>query len=137
MFINIIGKKDQNGLFKFEIPVLSLDRRFNYKVGLHHLNFKMLESSQNYIDNDLLCLTTSLIDLSNRNPLQSLIAFGNDSRSIIRNYIPSIVQYHPIQLYDLENCSFSIRHYLSDREISLEYLYLNLEILRTDAYGRI
>ena len=120
-----------------QIPSVNLDLRFNYKIGIYHINFKKMGSSQELEHNALLCLTTNLIDLSNRNPMQSLITFGNDSNHLIQDIKLPIVQFHPIQIYNFENGSFGIRLYLEDREIIFEHIYLCLEIRRVDSYGRI
>ena len=136
MLLDISGTVDSFGVFKWQIPRLSLDRRFNYKVGVRHLNFSCLDSSQIYSQNELFCLSSALVDLSNRNPLQSLLTFAFDLTPI-KNVNPPIVSYHPIQLYELEDASFSIRNYFTDREIILRHIFINLEIRRVDPYGRI
>ena len=137
MLIEISAHYDQFDQLTWFIPRLSLDRRFNYKIGLRHLNFEFLESSQTFDTNELFCLTSTLIDLSNRNPSQSLFTFGYDGNNPIFNIIPSIVSYHPVQLYEIDNSSFAIRRYFKETDIELRNIFLQLEILRVDAYGRL
>ena len=137
MLIEFFGKVDSNGSFSWYIPKLTLDRRFNYKVGLHHLNFKFLENTQNINRNELFCVTSNLVDLSSRNPFQSLFNFAVDGVDPISNIKPPIVTFHPVELYEIENSSFAIRNYFEDKEIKLSQIFLQVEILRLDSYGRI
>ena len=137
MLIEFFGKDDSTGSFSWYIPKLSLDRRFNYKVGLRHLNFEFLENTQNLNRNELFCLTSNLVDLSSRNPLQSLFNFAVDGVDPIFNIKPPIVTFHPVELYEIENSSFAIRNYFKDREIGLKQIFLQVEIIRLDSYGRI
>lgn len=136
MLINISGRTDSAGVMFWEIPQINLDRRYNYKVGVRHLNFELLNHGQDISQNDLLCLHTNLIDLSIRNPLQSVLSFAHDGRQPISDINPTIVSFYPIQLYNLESLTFSIRKYFLDREVPVKHLYVLLEILRIDAYGR-
>ena len=136
MLLDISAKADSFNILQWKIPRLSLDRRFNYRVGVRHLNFSFMDKSQDFGLNELLSLSSNIVDLSIRNPLQSLLTFGYDV-SPVKNLKPSIVSYYPVQLYELEDASFSIRSYFDEKEIKLKQIFINLEILRIDTYGRI
>ena len=137
MLIEFSAKTDHTGSLSWYNPKLNLDRRFSYKVGLRHLNFQLLDQSQNINRNHLFCLTSNLVDLSSRNPSQSLCIFDYDGEYPNHSIIPSIIAYHPVQLYELENVSFAIRHYFEEREVDLYQIFVHLEILRLDSYGRL
>ena len=137
MLIEIRGQSNAEGILSFDIPKLSLDRRFNYKVGLRHLNLKFLDKGQSLVQNELLCLTSNLVDLSSRNPLQSLFIFKFDGDHPIIDIVPPIIIYNPVQLYEVENSSFAVRNYFEDREIKLTQIFIHLEFLRLDTYGRL
>ena len=136
MLLDISAKADSFNILQWKIPRLSLDRRFNYRVGVRHLNFSFMDKSQDFGLNELLSLSSNIVDLSIRNPLQSLLTFGYDV-SPVKNLKPSIVSYYPVQLYELEDATFSVRSYFDEKEIKLKHIFINLEILRVDPYGRI
>ena len=136
MLLDISAKADSFNTLQWKIPRLSLDRRFNYRVGVRHLNFSFMDISQDFGLNELLSLSSNIVDLSIRNPLQSLLTFGYDV-SPVKNLKPSIVSYYPVQLYELEDATFSVRSYFDEKEIKLKHIFINLEILRIDTYGRI
>ena len=137
MLIEIFGKTDRTGVFSWYIPNLCLDRRFNYKVALRHLNLKLLDKSQDLSRNELLCLASNLVDLSSYNPSQSVFIFKYDGRYPIIDIKPSIVNYNPVQLYEIENCSFVVRKYFEETEIKFSQIFIHLEIQRLDSYGRV
>ena len=136
MLLDISATVDNYNIIQWKIPRLSLDRRFNYRVGVRHLNFSFMDKSQVFGQNELFCLASNIVDLSIRNPLQSLLTFGYDVAPV-KNLNPSIVSYYPVQLYELEDASFSVRSYFDEKEIQLKHIFINLEILRIDTYGRI
>ena len=137
MLIEIFGKTDQSGQFSWYIPNLCLDRRFNYKIALRHLNLKLLDKSQNLSRNELLCLASNLVDLSSCNPSQSVFIFKYDGRYPIIDIKPSIVTYNPVQLYEIENSSFVVKKYFEETELKFSQIFIHLEIQRLDSYGRV
>lgn len=132
MLVDVFGTK-KFGKLDIKFPPISLDKRFNYKIAVRHLNFLAQDQFDN---NELFCLTTNIVDLSNRNTMQSIISFNYDGNTPKQNINPAVLSYRSVQLYELENVSLSIKRYLTDEEIALEYLFLSLEISRSDAYGR-
>lgn len=119
----------------WEIPKIDLDTRFNYKIGVRMLNFRL--SQNNMSHNHLLCLKSSVVDLSSRNSLQALEFLTFDSTTEIQSYCPSIVSYHSLQLLDFEDASFDIIDPWSEHELLFSHFFLQLEILRVDSYGRV
>ena len=137
MIINISAIRDSSGLFQFNLPNLNFDRRFTYKIGVHHLNYRLQVQDSAIADNELLCLHSNLIDRSINNPTQTIAHLSYNSKSIVQNYKPSIVIHHKLQLYEFENASFELRRFFREDAIQLKYIFLQLEILRLDAYGRV
>ena len=132
MLVDIFSSR-KSGELQLTFPPITLDKRFNYKVCVRHLNFLAKDQFDN---NELFCLTSNLVDLSNRNPMQSLLSFNYDGKFPRQNINPVVLSYRSVQLYDLENVSLAIKKYQTDLEVPLEYLFVNLEIVRSDAYGR-
>ena len=120
---------------EWQIPTVDFDSRFNYKIGVRRLNFRM--SNNRLIDNQLICLKSSVVDLSSRNFLQALEFFTYDSSVQIQSFCPPIVSYHPLQLRNLEDASFDLIDPWSEHEILFSHFFLQLEILRYDSYGRV
>lgn len=136
MLINLSGIPDSNGKIQFNVPRLTFDRRFNYKIGISHLNFEAtLVTKLKY--HELLCINTNVIDLSVQNPTQTLLHFPHDGRKATQDIRPPIVLYQTIQLYEFENASFELRRFHSNEPIELNHIFLQLEIIRLDAYGRL
>ena len=117
------------------VPRIDLDPKFNYKIGVRRLNFKILSS--NLEQNQLICLKSTVVDLSSGNPLQSLEFVTYDSSVQIQSFCPSVVCYHPVQLRNLTDASFDLIDPWSEHEILFSNFFLQLEILRHDSYGRI
>ena len=120
---------------EWEIPQVDLDARFNYKIGVRHLSFRIAQN--NLEDNQLLCLKSPVVDLSSKNSLQALEFFPYESSSRIQSHCPSSVNYQPLQLRNLQDASFDIIDPWSEHEILFSHFFLQLEILRIDGYGRI
>jgi len=137
MILNLHAVAGANGKVIFNIPRLTFDRRFNYKIGVSHINFAPAAGSS-ITDNELLCVNTNVIDLSVQNPTQTIIHFAyNAKKKTIQNSKPPIVLYQALQLYEFENASFELRRFFSNEPFKLNYLFLQIEIIRLDAYGRI
>ena len=128
--IVIITKTD-----RWTIPRIELDPKFNYKIGVRRINFKA--QAGNLEHNQLICLKSTVVDLSSRNPLQSLELLTYDSAVQIQSFCPSVVCYYPLQLRNLTDASFDLIDPWSEHKISFSDLFLQLEILRHDSYGRI
>lgn len=137
MLINLRGTKDSDGVLKFNMPKTNLDERFNYKIGITHLNFKLDGSRSDVENNELISVVSNLVDLTMNNKYQTIAYFSFNSEFDIQNFQPSIVYYQPLQLYELENASFELYRCFVDKALDLKYLFIQLEILRLDAYGRL
>ena len=135
MIINITAKLDESGLLQYDIPSLHFDRRFNYKIGVTHINYQLLNTKPQ--NNELLCLNTNLVDLSVHNANQTILHFPFDFGSIVQNIKVPIVVHHNLQLYEFENASFVFHRFFENDVLELKNIFIQLEVLRLDAYGRI
>jgi len=137
MIINITGRKNRNGMLEYELPLLLLDRKFGYKIGLRHLNIEFQPNSV-IKDNELYALCSNLIDRSPHNTMQSLYNFAIVNRKSIQNWKTTSIIYHTIQLYDFSNSTFQITKVFDERRtIDITNIFLQLEIVKLDAYGRL
>ena len=136
MIVNISAIRDNTGSLDFKLPKLNFDRRFNYKICVRHINFKPSDPT-GLEDNELLCVNTNLVDLSVQNSTQSLLHFPFVARRSIQNNRNPIVTYHALQLYESEYASFVICRFFDNTPVELKFIFLQLEISRTDAYGRV
>ena len=137
MLINIVGTLNVSGAIEFELPNISLDQRFGYKIGVNHLNLEF-RSTVSLKDNELLCLSSNLVDCSQNNRCQSLFNFAIvKNRKSIQNYKVQSVMFHNLQLYDLGNATFQIKRVFTEqRPVDITNIFIQLEISRIDAYGR-
>ena len=120
---------------EWSIPKVDIDSRFNYKIGVRRINFKITHTDMSH--NHLICLRSTAVDLTNRNPLQALEFLPYDSGSVIQSFCPKIVSFHSLTLRDLEDASFDLIDPWSEHEILFSNFFVQLEILRQDTYGRV
>ena len=136
MLINIFGKRTDRGDFQFEVPNTILDQRFNYKVAVTNVNFELMPTKTEFLDNELLCLNTNLVDLSGFNPRQTIEHLPYNNKCEIQHHQPTIVLHHTLQIYNLENASFTITRVKEQRALELLHIFIQLEISRKESYGR-
>ena len=136
MLINLHANVENDGVLQLNIPRLTFDQRFNYKIGITHVNYRTSRGTL-FTDNELLCINTNVIDLSVQNPTQSLLHFPFNAKRTIQNIRPSIVLYQSLQLYEFENASFELRRFHSNELVKINSIFIQLEIIRLDAYGRL
>ena len=137
MLINLRAIKNETGEIELKMPKINFDRRYNYKIGVTHLHFKLDTLDEDLEDNELISIVSNTIDLAANNTFQTMEHFVYQSRKSIQNSKPSIVRYQPLQLYELEHASFELRRYFKDVPLDYSYIFLQLEVLRSDAYGRL
>jgi len=136
MLISITGSKNRYGIFEYDLPGVLLDRKFGYKVGLRHLNIEFHPTAI-VKENELHALSSNLIDRSPQNTMQSLFNFSIVNRKSIQNWKPPSIIFHTVQLYDLSNATFHISKVFDEsKSIEIINIFLQLEILKVDAYGR-
>jgi hypothetical protein len=135
MLINLYAK-NKRGNLNFTPPAIVLDRKFNYKVGITLINFEPREPID-IRDNELCCLVTNLVDLSINNPLQTIVHLAYSHKPRIQNKQFSFVQYYPLNLYELEHVTLELDRLQTEKIIELNHLFLQIDIQRVDAYGRI
>ena len=140
MIINLNGKQRNDGQIEITMPSVRLDHRCLFKIGLHHINFKLANTARNngLEDNELISLNTNLIDRSALNTSQSIVLFPfNIKRKSWQNFRGPIVVYNPLQLYEFENVSFELKKYFTEEQIDIESIFIQLEIAKYSPYGRV
>ena len=138
MLINVTGNFNSKGQFVYEKPNILFDRRFGYKIGVRHLNLEF-RPNVNLKDNELFSVTSNLIDCSPNNSLQSLFNFSIvKDRKSIQDYKADSVIFHSLQLFDLGDATFSIKRvFTENRPVDILNIFLQLEVCKIDAYGRL
>ena len=139
MIINISAEKDKNSNLQWKIPILYFNQSINYKVCVHLVHTMLAQSTVKLLENnDLLHLTTNLIDQSSRNQDSSIVFLNYKllygQRQTWRIQAPI---YIPLQLFELENSSFTLKHVFGEKELLFEKIFIQLEILREDSHARI
>jgi len=139
MIINISAEKDKNSNLQWKIPILYFNQSINYKVCVHLVHTILAQSTVKSLENnDLLHLTTNLIDQSSRNQDSSIVFLNYKllygQRQTWRIQAPI---YIPLQLFELENSSFTLKHVFGEKELLFEKIFIQLEILREDSHARI
>ena len=134
MLINITGlNTTASGKVQFVVPIINLDRRYSYKIGVHYVYTELLPSDRNRSleDNVLLCLNSNLVDRSAANPLQTIFHFCRIAkRGLIQyNKAPTAI-FHSLQMYDLENAVFDISLQFSEQQVDIQKLFVQVEILK-------
>mgnify|MGYP000437433742 CR=1 FL=1 len=140
MIINIYGSTNKDSVLIIQLPNVYFDRRYSYKVGLRHIHLELIQTDRNKTihDLELLSLDTNLVDRSAANQTQSLFHFEHlPSRKMIQFSKVATVVYYTLHLYDLENATFEITRPFTSHTVDIENIFLQLEILKIDAYGRI
>ena len=137
MLINLRAIKNDIGDIQFIMPKINFDRRYNYKIGVTHLHYKLDTLNVDLEDNELMSIVSNTIDLAANNTFQTMGHFVYQSRKSIQNSKPSIVRYQPLQLYEMEHASFELRRYFKDVPLDFKYIFLQLQVLRSDAYCRL
>jgi hypothetical protein len=135
MLINLYGK-NKRGNLNLDFPAITLDQRFNYKIGITSINFELRDHSE-IRDNELFYLVTNLVDLSVNNTFQSIVNLAYVHKRRIQNKQITFVQYHSLNLYELQNATFDLQRLYTEKNCELNHLFIQLDIQRVDAYGRI
>jgi len=140
MILNINGCQT-GGKLTLCPPNILLDQRFTYKIGVHRLYFELNETSQPEMkpDNTMLLLCTNLVDRSSMNPEQSIVYFNYKAKqNNAQSYNANHVIYYNLRLLELANATFDLRTLSgADVNLSISKIFIQLEILRADSYGRV
>ena len=137
MIINVEGKK-KGAVFEFCLPSLRLDDRISYKIGISHLHFVLENNERNkeLHDNELLALSTNLVDRSSLNPSQSALFFPFVlKKHYWQDVRYSSVKFFTLALHEIENASFQILKLHDDEPLSLELFFVQLEIEKDLTHG--
>ena len=140
MILNLNGTQLDNGEIRMIMPDIILDRRQTFRIGIHRIHFITgSRKGQNISKNELLLLSSNLVERSSVNPLQSIVYFNYDNKSnhIETQKIERVI-FQPLSLFELVNASFSIKHFTgADIDLNIRDIFLQLEIQRDTSYGRI
>ena len=136
MIVNITGTKT-NGQFVFDSPPLRLEDQSSFKIRLLHLHYKFAETESNgQIDhNELLALTTNLVDRSFTNISQSIHNFCFDGNSTWQNVRQEDPLFYPLVLHELDNATFQIVSLYEDRTLELEKIFIQIKIETQITHG--
>ena len=140
MIINIFGIKENNERIVYQLPNVFLDRRFSYKVRCTHVHFDLANSPESLEIQrfELLALNSNLVDRSSLNPAQTLRHLWRASSSYQTQYSQlSDVPFFSLHLYELENATFEVIRVFKQKEVDLDNIFIQLEIIKADPYGRL
>lgn len=137
MILNIEGRYDERlHQLEYQIPSLTLNRKFNYKIGVKIVHLEFLRDNKNS-DNELLCVNTNLIDMSIYNSNQTIYFFWNNSNlSKIFSFV-SEPTFYPLQVYEIENCKIGFSQFFTGKKLDIKKFLLQLEIQRSDFNARL
>ena len=139
MILNVYGRTEQNQLI-VDMPNIALDRRYRYQIGVHRVYFEIENSGIIQLlrgNNDLLMISSNLVDRSAINPQQSIVYFDFSKRDkLMQSFCSLRVIFQPLQMYELANASFSVC-LLNGQPVDVIFkqLFLQLEIKRSENYG--
>ena len=140
MILNLTGTQLENGIIRMVMPDIVLDNKQSFRIGLHRIHMIVGSRKRSSLQkNDLLLLSSNLVERSSLNPLQSIVYFNyeNKNNHIETKHVNSVI-YHNLNLYELINASFSIKHFTgADVDLDLRDIFIQLEIQRENTYGWI
>ena len=133
MILNVEGSYDrESSKLLYQIPQISLDRKYNFKIGIKMVHIELLDDSQ-IIDNELFCINSNLIDLSSFNPSQTIYFFWNRSKTKLKqSSFVSDVNFFPLQVYETENCKITFKKFFSGEDVPVKKFLLQFKIQRSD-----
>ena len=141
MIINLRGSvSPKSSKLEIEIPNVYFDRRYSYKVGVHHLYFELEQTDANKTmpNYDLLSLNTNLVDRSSANPTQTIFYITHlRKQHMIQFSKVATVVYYSLHLYELESATFKITRQFNSQPVDIKHIFIQIEILKVDAYGRV
>jgi hypothetical protein len=135
MLINIFAQP-KDDILNWKLPIIHLDRKFNYKVGMTMMNFE-LQNSAGIRENEIFCLNSNLLDLTAMNANQTIGHLAFHAKHRIQHKECTIVLYQLLQIYEMDNVTFELRHLSTNTIAKLKHIFIQLEIKRLDTYGRV
>ena len=143
MIINLIGQRDTSENIIMELPKIYFDPKFSYKIALSMIHAEMTHAPKTSGQNSILfCLNTNLVDRSSANPSQSIYHFWQRDKDKVNHstvlYSRALnLQYYGLHLFDFENATFEISRPFSSEKIEIKNIFIQLEVVKADPYGRI
>ena len=120
-----------------ELPNTILDKKQMFKIGVHKVYLKTERSIVLIDNNELLFLNSNLVDRSANNPQQSIVQFNYTKKGNVQQYNAETIIFQSLYLYELNNASFQLRDFHAKATgIDIKNIFLQIEIIRDDRYGR-
>ena len=142
MIINLTGQLDASGNLIMELPKIYFDQKFSYKIALTMIHVEMPHALKTTVKSgSLFCLNTNLVDRSSANPAQSIYHFWLRDKDMTHStalYSRAVnVKYYGLHLFDFENATFEITRPFTTEKIEIKNIFIQLEVVKVDPYGRI
>ena len=120
-----------------ELPNFILDKKLIYKIGVHKVYMKTDRSIVLIDNNELLFINSNLVDRSANNPQQSIVQFNYTKKGNVQQYNAETIIFQSLYLYEINNTSFQLRDFHGKATgIDIKDIFLQIEIIRDDRYGR-
>jgi hypothetical protein len=120
-----------------ELPNITLEKKLIYKIGVHKVYMKTDRSIVLIDNNELLFINSNLVDRSANNPQQSIVQFNYTKKGNVQQYNAETIIFQSLYLYEINNTSFQLRDFHGKATgIDIKDIFLQIEIIRDDRYGR-
>lgn len=146
MILNLRGV-ERDGSIVMEMPNIILDRKLKFQIGVHRVHItidtagKENNAQENTVqhNNELLLISSNLVDRSAANPTQSIVYFNFKSKTNnIQSYYSPHIIFHNLHLHELSNASFQLCRFTGESlTLPVKEIFIQLELLRDISYGRI
>lgn len=133
MIVNVEGSLEPvSGKLLYQIPQITLDRKYNFKIGVKLVHIELLEGGQ-LDNNELISIGTNLIDLSSINPSQTIYFLWNRSKTNLKqsSYVEDVI-FFPLQVYETEHCKITFTKVFTGEELLVKNFLLQFQIQRSD-----
>ena len=127
MIIVVEGQK-HNGKIQFNRLNTILNSRVKYSIAVKCISLQLSANSDDLLDNELLVLTSNIIDTSSFNISNGLLYFPFNANNIWQFFKPACVSYFNIIIRDLNYAYFAVERYCTRTKIDFERILVELEL---------
>ena len=125
MIVNFHFSQFIGNLFKFEGPLLLLERNVEYEFAVRYFHLSLeTERAKEY---SLWSLSSNLVDRSPTNPKQS-ISYFILPKTLIQGWEPHSLVFYPLEKNQLENPVFFIERIPRETQLDISHAHIQLEI---------
>ena len=125
MIVNFHFSQFIGNLFKFEGPLLLLERNVKYEFAVRYFHLSLeTETAKEY---SLWSLSSNLVDRSPTNPKQS-ISYFILPKTLIQGWEPHSLVFYPLEKHQLENPVFFIERIPRETQLDISHAHIQLEI---------